>query len=685
MAAPAEMPEFKGKVAAVPLEKFWDPELEELHCRWAKVKDKSRELKNSKLGKDEQKAAIDAYIKTVYTPDEWKVMEIGVSNAVYHYLGSAKIMSRIGKAFAEAMIKLEDGKPGNTTYLVDPINGNDTNPFGKPWKTFGKLNSIKLAPGDKVVIAPGLQEETLKPVGGGTAEKPVVIQFLPGVHTIGIRNVKRSPMFVSNSMDSDAPKPVGVLVQDFRHLLFEGGGVDGDGKTTILYDGRMVQVCNDHSENITFTGLVFDLKRPTVSEFRVIETSPAQAVIQIAEGSDYAIENGKFLWRGDWGPGAFCQKLDLMKGRCRRFRTPRGWGAQGQLAATARELGGRKVRLDYPGGESGLEPGHQYHFRNTTRDSVGVHNTRCKDIVFRNCDFYALTGMGFVSQFTENITLHRVNVAPPRDTIRTCPAWADIFQFSNCKGDILVDSCRLSGMQDDAINCHGTYLNIIEKTGSNQLLVRFMHRQTYGFPAFVPGDEIAVICAPKLREYADNPRRKVTTLERKSDRDWILTLDGAVPRFQDKDVVDNRSWHPNITVRNNHFSVAPVSGLLLTTPGKAIVENNVFCRCNAYAISMSADSLKWFESAPVRDVLIRGNRFIECGVSVNPALDAINPEEPIHENIRITGNDFVRAGINAKGAMNLTIIGNTFVGGPLAIEIEQSCTDIKVEKNEQKK
>jgi hypothetical protein len=158
---------------------------------------------------------------------------------------------------------------GDWTYLVDPAKGDDANPAGKPWKTFGKLNSIKLAPGDKVVIAPGLQEETLKPTGGGTAEKPVVIQFLPGIHTIGIRNVARVRMFVSNSVDSDAPKPVGILIDGFKHLRLQGGGVDGDGKTTILYDGRMVQICNDHSEDITFTGLVIDLKRPTVSEFRL--------------------------------------------------------------------------------------------------------------------------------------------------------------------------------------------------------------------------------------------------------------------------------------------------------------------------------------------------------------------------------------------------------------------------------
>lgn len=572
--------------------------------------------------------------------------------------------------------------PGDTIYLIDPAKGDDANPAGKPWKTFGKLNSIKLAPGDKVVIAPGLQEESLKPTGEGTAERPVVIQFLPGIHTIGIRNVTRVPMFVSNSMDSDEPKPVGLLVQNCKHLRFEGGGTDGEGKTTILYDGKMVQIYNDHSEGISFDRLVFDLKRPTVSEIRVLETSPGSAVIQVAESSDYLVSDGKFRWQGDWGPGAFCQKLDVKEGRCRRFPTPRGWTPEGQMDAKATDLGGRKVRLDYPDGESGLEAGHQYHFRNIKRDSVGVHNSRSKDIVFRDCDFYALTGMGLVSQFTENLTFQRVNVAPPRDTIRTCPAWADIFQFSNCKGQILIESCRMSGMQDDAINCHGTYLRIVEKIGDNRLLVRFMHPQTYGFAAFVPGDEVAVICGPKLREYPGNPRRKVTALERKSDRDWIVTLDGPVPHFGDNDAIDNSTWHPNITVRDSHFSVAPVNGFLLTTPGKSIVENNTFHRCRVHAISMSADSLKWFESAPVRDVLIRGNTFIECGIFVDPAVESVSPDEPIHENIRIIDNDFDRAGVSAVGAKNLTITGNRSAAEPLPIKIDRSCTEVKIESNE---
>ena len=575
--------------------------------------------------------------------------------------------------------------PGDITYMIDPVKGNDANPIGNPWKTFGKLNSIHLAAGDRVVISPGVQEETLMPFGTGTKEKPITFQFLPGVHTIAGKNVRQFPIFVSNAQDTTDPKPVGLLLKNCKHLRLQGGGVAGDGKTTILYDGRMVQIWNDQSEDITFTGLVFDLKRPTVSEFLVLEAEAAHAVIQVAEGSDYVIENGKFLWRGDWGPGAFCQTLFLKEGRCNRSRTPRGWDVQGQKDASAKDLGDRKVQLEFANGDSGLKSGCQYHFRNTTRDSVGVHNSRSKDIVFRDCDFYALTGMGFVSQFTENITMQRVNVAPPRDSIRTCPAWGDIFQFSNCKGDVLVDSCRLSGMQDDAINCHGTYLRIIEKIGDKQVLMRFMHKQTFGFAAFAPDDEVAVICHSNLREYAHVPRRKVTSIERKSDTDWLLTLDGTVPDFGKDDVLENITWNPNLTATNNEISVDPVRGFLLSTRGKTIVENNTFHHCAMAAIMIAGEAEGWFETGPVRDVLIHGNTFIGCGISIESQSHSNNPEEPVHENIRIAGNHFDGAGIFAKNVKGLTITGNSSSSGSIPLKLADSCSETKVEKNEQKK
>ena len=41
---------------------------------------------------------------TFLTPEEVKLLEVGVSDAWYHYWGSAKFHCRTGKAFAEALV-----------------------------------------------------------------------------------------------------------------------------------------------------------------------------------------------------------------------------------------------------------------------------------------------------------------------------------------------------------------------------------------------------------------------------------------------------------------------------------------------------------------------------------------------------------------------------------------------------
>lgn len=104
MAAPASLPEFHGTVTAVLTEKYWDSQLGELSKRWAKVNSKSRQLKSDKsLSDDDRKKALDAYTTELFTPDELKTYQTGKSNAEYHYLGSAKILAQIGKAFAMAL------------------------------------------------------------------------------------------------------------------------------------------------------------------------------------------------------------------------------------------------------------------------------------------------------------------------------------------------------------------------------------------------------------------------------------------------------------------------------------------------------------------------------------------------------------------------------------------------------
>ncbi len=110
MAAPAAMSEFKGNVAAVLTEKYWDAELDELKARSSKVATKAKELsKDKNLTHQQRDEALATYSAEVYTPRELEVLK-GSSNAGYHYNGSGKIMAQIGKGFAEAMAKLIESR-----------------------------------------------------------------------------------------------------------------------------------------------------------------------------------------------------------------------------------------------------------------------------------------------------------------------------------------------------------------------------------------------------------------------------------------------------------------------------------------------------------------------------------------------------------------------------------------------
>ena len=108
MAAPAKLPEFKGNVTEVFTENYWDGQLSELVDRRGKINAKRRELaKDQSLTRAQRDKAIAEFTDEIYTREEQAILEAGVSNAAYHYLGSAKILTQIGQAFAEALVAME--------------------------------------------------------------------------------------------------------------------------------------------------------------------------------------------------------------------------------------------------------------------------------------------------------------------------------------------------------------------------------------------------------------------------------------------------------------------------------------------------------------------------------------------------------------------------------------------------
>lgn len=110
-AAPASLPEFMGNVVAVETAPFWDAELSETRTRvqalWPKADAALAEaLKNTPHQIRDGEAFKAKFIADCLPPEIANRMN-GVSNFGFHYLGAAKIMAPIGKAFAEAVIAMQ--------------------------------------------------------------------------------------------------------------------------------------------------------------------------------------------------------------------------------------------------------------------------------------------------------------------------------------------------------------------------------------------------------------------------------------------------------------------------------------------------------------------------------------------------------------------------------------------------
>lgn len=259
-------------------------------------------------------------------------------------------------------------------------------------------------------------------------------------------------------------------------------------------------------------------------------------------------------------------------------------------------------------------------------------------------------GLGMVSQFCENVEYINCDLTPAQG--RTIASTADFFQFSGCKGSLKIKNCKAFGAQDDYVNVHGTHLQIIDGTSDKkQITVRFMHNESWGFQAFDKGDTIDFIKWDTLIPFAS---AKVVDFKKVNDTDILLTLDNELPAIEFcKDVVENATYTPDLHVTGCDFGPTSGRGILCTTRGKVIIENNCFHKLWGPALLVEDDCNFWFESGYTNEIVFRNNRVISCDYSstyqgspvirYSPKVMNESSDCFVHGKLILTGNSFKAA------------------------------------------
>lgn len=447
--------------------------------------------------------------------------------------------------------------------------------------------------------------------------------------------------FESNTDDVN-PKRLAILVYQMNGLI-----IDGQGSEFVFHD-RMQPFTVDSSSNITIRNLSIDWDFPLTAQATVESSTNSYVDLRInAYESPYVIENGKLVFTGEGWKNQWRGSIEFDKTNLRVVpQTGDNVFGNGWNKYRAEELSKGLVRLHHAFSRLPAK-GNLIVLRHHMRDHAGIFIVDSKNVCLENINIYHACAHSVLAQYSENLTYRNVNCIPNATKGRILSGHDDGFQYSNCKGQITVDNCRFHGLMDDPINVHGTGVRIISQSG-NTLRCQFMHHQSEGMEWARIGDEIGFINHNTMHTAGIGKVKKFTKIDTKL---FDLELEQDVPAsIQPGNGLENLTWTPSVTITNSFMGSCRARGILISTPGKVIVENNIF-ESSGTAILIAGDANMWYETGAVKDVTIRGNvfrapcltsiyQFCEAVISIFPEIPNPEPTLPYHKNITITGNEF---------------------------------------------
>jgi hypothetical protein len=484
--------------------------------------------------------------------------------------------------------------------------------------------------------------EALKAVNPG---QPAKIIFTRGEYHFYPEQSNKRPYFESNTTDIN-PRNCALLFENMNNIVIEGNG------SNLIFHEQMQPFTFDNCQNIVLRNVNIDWEQPLIAQAQVLEVKENSIRVNInLKESPYRIEQGKLFFgatKNNLQPWKSTMEFD----RDGRFVVPQtgDWGCLGRGWENylAENILPGIIQINLPFLRKPAI-GNYLIMRHAERIHSGIFIQSSKNISVENVNLYHATGLGILAQFSEKLTFDSYRAIPNNAKNRYFGGGDDGIQISNCKGLITITNCEFAGLMDDPVNVHGTSVQIIDVTGNKQLKCRFMHHQSIGLNWGHRGDKVSFIENSLMKPMGTD---EVASFKLIDNETFIITFKSDIPKqLEVGDALENLTWCPDLLVTNSHFKSCRARGLLVSTPGKVVIENNVF-ESSGSAILIAGDANNWFESGAVTDVLIKNNVFTElCNtssyqfcegiISVYPEIPVLNTLTPqFHKNIRIENNQF---------------------------------------------
>ena len=461
-------------------------------------------------------------------------------------------------------------------------------------------------------------------------------------------------------------KKVAFLLEGFESVEIEGNGSE------LIFHGQIFPFQFENCNNVVVKNLSVDWDIPFLFQGEVVAVNEERGYRDIKpsnEGFSWKVDNGKLYFPATGGfsysePGQTLPWDPVHK------RVSHGAFDTTSEPDRVEELEGGILRFHeklkhYPPVGSIL---NSKGTKGLNRYAPAFHAISSRNVRFENVVVHHAPGMGFLAERTENVTLSGCGVFLPKDSSRVVSTTADATHFCNTRGDVIIENCRFENMLDDGTNVHGTYVEVAELIDDKTVRVALQHFQQQGFTFAGVGDEIWFLHTPSHDRTAEN---SVVSYKKIDDQFSELGFANPLPqKLKPGDLLENKTWNPNFTMRNCIIRDHRARNIVLKTPKKILIEKNHLSSMMS-SILFRGETFFWFESGAVQDVTIRNNLFEYCAYSgAEHAVLYITPRsggsfdktELYDRNIRFENNTistFDNRIVWADRVEGLTIHGNT--------------------------
>lgn len=469
-----------------------------------------------------------------------------------------------------------------------------------------------------------------------------ILRFPPGRYDFWPELAYEGFFTISNH-DNEGSRRVAFPLTNMRDFTLEADTAE------FIFHSLIIPFWLEDCEDVRLTGFKVDWDIPMMGQGTVVAAGEDWFDIAVDEGYSYRVADGKLVFSGEgwerevWG----LLEFDPLT-QATAYGSADQWSYDSYGVLSVEERGTGVIR--YTGNRSARRPvnGNKVIFRCGLRDHPAIAISGCKNVEVEDVTLYHALGMGVIAQNTRDIRLHGVQVTLRPGTSRAFSTKADATHFVYCSGTITLTDCLLEYQLDDPCNIHGIYGSIVRRLAPDTLLVRLVHGQQQGMEIAEAGEVLTFVSGKTLQACG---ALGLTAVERVNREYMGMVFAGEIPpEVEPGDAVENRERSADVVIRGCTVRRNRARGLLLTSPGQVLVEDNNISAPGA-GIKICGDVNFWFESGATRRIVIRNNRFGDCNyaypswgkavIDIDPVVKNLDPRHGYyHGEIIIEGNRF---------------------------------------------